>query len=118
LLLHFAPGPSQAQTAMLLLSGIKGVINLHLIDAHCLRISYHLSWLSLKMIEDVLLELGFHLDNSLMAKLKRALFYYTEETQRASLCCKGHIGCMQQVFAASVYQPPPASAPRLPRRAL
>lgn len=94
------PDTSQVQTAMLLLSGIEGVTGLHQIDAYCLRVSYHLSYLSLKMVEDALLELGFHLDNSLMTKLKRALFYYAEETQRANLCCEGQANCIRQVFVS------------------
>lgn len=76
---------SQAQTAMLLFSDVKGILNLRLVHEHRIQISYDIRHLSLQMLEDVLTELGFHLDNSLLYKLKRALYYYTEEVQRENL---------------------------------
>ena len=33
----------------------------------------------------MLQEVGFHLDNSVISKLKRALFYYAEDTQLANM---------------------------------
>ncbi|MDH5571711.1 MAG: hypothetical protein OEY89_08100, partial [Gammaproteobacteria bacterium] len=52
-----------------------------------LNIKYDIQFLTLSIIEDSLIELGFHLDNSLMLQLKRALYKYTEETERANLGC-------------------------------
>ena len=40
---------------------------------------------SLEFLEDALREAGFHLDNSLYAKLVRAVVYFCEETQRHNL---------------------------------
>lgn len=94
-LIHFSdmhPDPDQAASSMLLLSDVKGVIKLHHISRVCLSIEYDIQFLNLMVLEEALADVGYHLDNTLMHKLKRALFYYSEETQQANLgytqCCK------------------------------
>lgn len=77
--------PEQAQHAILVLSDIQGVENLRLGNRYQLHISYDIRHISLQIIEDALQEIGFHLDNSLLFKLKRALHYYTEDVQRHNL---------------------------------
>ena len=53
----------------------------------------------MKLIEDSLVELGFHLDNSLLYKLKRSLYHYTDETQRSNMgCCSDQCQCTREVF--------------------
>ncbi len=81
------PDPRQAESAVLVLSGIDGIVHVCVHDSHPLTVcvSYDLSIISLNLIEDFLTELGFHMDNSLLCKLKRALYYFTEENQRANL---------------------------------
>lgn len=100
--LAFAPphyDAHQARTAMLLLDGINGIEQLEYIDDLHLRIGYRIEAVSLRMIEEALSEVGFHLDNSLLAKLKRALYYYSEDVQRANLGCgRGEHNCIQKVF--------------------
>ncbi|MCW8888874.1 MAG: hypothetical protein OQK25_07420 [Gammaproteobacteria bacterium] len=76
---------AQAHSASLLLSGIDGVDSLRLISEHMLHIHYDVRIISLQMIEEGLVELGYHLDNSLLLRLKRSLFYYTEEIERDNL---------------------------------
>lgn len=82
----------QAGSSMLLLSDVKGVIKLHHINRVCLSIEYDIQFLNLKVLEEALAGVGYHLDNTLIHKLKRALCYYSEETQQANLgytqCCK------------------------------
>ncbi len=83
---------TQAHSASLVLSDVEGVHRVQPMEPHLLHISYDVSLITLNIIEEALVELGYHLDNSLMYKLKRALYYYTEETQRANLgleeaCC-------------------------------
>ncbi|MBD3670924.1 MAG: hypothetical protein HUJ29_09130 [Gammaproteobacteria bacterium] len=93
------PDPDQAQSAMLLLDDLDGVEGIHLLHSQRLQISYRLDRITLDMIEEALRELGFHLDNSLMAKLKRALVSYSEETQRTNLGCdQGNSQCTRKVF--------------------
>ena len=84
------PNPQQAQTAMLLLADIEGIIHVSIPDPsqNTIRVSYDLSLICLRVVEALLFELGFHLDNSLIAKLKRALYYYTEENEMDTLVVK------------------------------
>jgi len=81
------PDPQQALSAVLVLADIEGIIRVSIPDStrSVLHVSYDLSEISLHIIEDLLTELGFHLDNSLLAKLKRALYYYTEENELQAL---------------------------------
>ena len=82
---HLHPDPEQARSALLLLSDAEGVVDIKFIDELCLSVSYDVCFLTLKAIEDVLVRLGYHLDNRLLMRMKRALYNYSEETQRANL---------------------------------
>ena len=82
---HLHPDPDQARSALLLLSDADGVMDISFIDELCLSIVYDVRLLTLQAIEDVLLRLGYHLDNRLLIRMKRALYSYSEETQRANL---------------------------------
>ena len=81
------PDPQQAHSAMLLLADIEGIIRISIPDPshNTIHVSYDLSMICLRVLEALLSELGFHLDNSLIAKLKRALYYYTEENELESM---------------------------------
>ncbi len=81
------PDPQQALSAMLVLADLEGVLHVTVPDRsrNTLQVRYDLNRISLNVIEDLLSELGFHLDNSLLAKLKRALYYYTEENELQAL---------------------------------
>lgn len=81
---------TQAHSASLLLADLDGVFRVVPVEPHVMQISYDITRLTLHLLEGVLDELGYHLDNSLMAKLRRALYYYTEETQRANLGLDGN----------------------------
>lgn len=89
--------------AMTMLKDAEGVHQVTRLDNMHLSLSYDLHKISLQQIESALAEVGFHLDNSLMVKLKRALYYYTEENERhnlglSELTCSS--GCAVKVFAA------------------
>lgn len=81
------PDPNQADSARKVLIGVTGIRELDSPHACCLHIQYDIRHITLRMINEALEQLGFHLDNSLVGKLKRALFYYTEDTERANLGC-------------------------------
>jgi len=86
--IHFTPlhpEPAQAQNAMLLLSDVKGITHLELINAQKLSIGYDLKYISLRIIEQALVDVGFHLDNNLLLKIKRALHNYTEDVKRENM---------------------------------
>lgn len=89
--------PEQAKSALFFFSDINGILHLELIDTHKLAVSYDIRHITLQLMEDALIELGFHLDNSLLHKLKRALYYYTEEIQCDNMGCHKH-QCTRQVF--------------------
>ena len=93
------PDPDQAGSAAALLVDLEGVHRVEAIAADTLRIAYHLLAVTLEEIEQLLEHSGFHLDNGLVYKIRRALHHYTEETQRANLgCAKGEANCTQKVF--------------------
>jgi hypothetical protein len=94
------PDDDQARSAADFLIAIDGVERVDVIDTVNLVVRYHLLVICLADIEGLLELRGFHLDNRLMYKIRRALFHYTEETQRANLgCAKGDANCTQKVFA-------------------
>ena len=81
------PDPEQAHSAAKLLQDIEGVIEVYA-DTHLqLKISYHVLKISLEHIENALIGCGFHLSSKLIYKISRALYYYTEEIQRANNGC-------------------------------
>lgn len=83
------PDPHQAQSAALLLSDLEGVHKVRLLEARAdsLLISYDVRSICLQFIEEILVDVGYHLDNKLILKLKRAIYYYTEEIERETLGC-------------------------------
>ena len=96
------PDQRQAHTAAAVLESVDGVLRIDAPENSLLCVEYHLLVITLVEIEDLLQSNGFHLDNGLVQKLKRALFHYTEETQRANLGChQGDANCTQKVFATS-----------------
>lgn len=89
------PDANQAQSAVVMLVDVDGVEQVSALTPTQLSISYDVTLVTLNLIEQALSELGFHLDNSLLSKMKRALYYYTEETLRINLGCPN---CTQKVF--------------------
>ncbi|MDH5472522.1 MAG: hypothetical protein OEY61_06665 [Gammaproteobacteria bacterium] len=82
---HLHPDTNQARNALLLLSHADGIIDIQFIDKLCIYISYDVRQLTLQAIEGVLIRLGYHLDNRLIHRMKRALYAYSENTQRDNL---------------------------------
>ncbi len=82
---HLHPDPNQARSALLLLSDAEGIQDITLADELCLYISYDVRQLTLESIECVLIRLGYHLDSRLINRMRRALYKYSEDTQRANL---------------------------------
>ncbi|MDQ1363896.1 MAG: hypothetical protein QG652_1758 [Pseudomonadota bacterium] len=84
---HLHPEKNQAQSALLLLSDADGIVDIRFGDTLCLYVSYDVRRLTLRAIENVLVRLGYHLDNRLITRMKRAVFAYSEDTQRTNLGC-------------------------------
>jgi len=101
--IHFVelhPDPNQPQTAALLLADVEGLQRVEPKTNTLLHISYDLLKVSLEQIESGLTEVGLHIDNRLLYRLKRALYYYTEEIERANRGCRrGDSNCTRKIFA-------------------
>ncbi len=97
----------QAQAAALVLSDVLGVTQVRPLDADRLAVSYDIRQVNLEALENLLAEMGFHLDNSLMTKMRRALWYYCDSCQQARLgCSRGSRNCTQAVFVNTYRQRP------------
>ena len=86
--IHFRnvdPTANDARETLLLLMDIQGIADIRALTLDCVQVRYDIRQITLQVIESALVEVGFHLDNSLLSKMKRALFYYTEETQLVNL---------------------------------
>lgn len=98
------PDPEQARTAAGLLAGVDGILELAAVSATHLALSYDLGRVCLRDIERALEAAGFHLDNSLLSKLRRAVWYFAEDTQRANLGCEDPRNCSRRVFVDAYQQ--------------
>jgi len=81
------PDPKQAHSAAQLLTCVEGVVSVSVPSParNLLCVSYDITRIGLRAVEALLVELGFHLDDSLLFKLKRALYYFTEQNELDNL---------------------------------
>jgi hypothetical protein len=94
------PDSNQARSAALFLADVDGVLHVAPTSPLLLEVKYDLLKTTLEEIEDALRELGLHLDNALLFRLRRAMCYYIEDTQRANWGCRhGEHNCTKKVFA-------------------
>lgn len=98
---HHLPD-GQAERARQLLDGldsdsIKASIQAE--SPHALTVQYRVTHYTLQGLEKALESQGFHLDNSLLQKLKRALVYHCENVQRKNLAINAPDAKSQRVFA-------------------
>lgn len=83
--IHFCSlhvSPDQAHSAVFFINDLHGVLMSHALNHHQLKITYDLNRITLEEIEDVLRFEGFHLNNSILAKIKRSIVFYCEEASR------------------------------------
>lgn len=81
---HALP-PGQAERARVLLEGLDGLVVRIGPQCNCLCVRYHICEYTLEGLETALASQGFHLDNSLLSKLRRALAYFSESVQRRNV---------------------------------
>jgi hypothetical protein len=94
------PNPHQGRAAASFLADVQGVIRATPASPLLVRVSYDLLQVTLEEIEGALGEIGLHLDNGILLRIRRALYRYTEETQRVNLgCSRGESNCTRKVFA-------------------
>ncbi len=93
------PDKNQAGTAAQLLRDCEGVQSVERLSETRLQVCYDIRHATLEAIEELLTEFGFHLDNALMLRMRRALVHYMEQTQRINMGCgKGDHNCTVKVF--------------------
>ncbi|MBS0003355.1 MAG: hypothetical protein KFF45_09810 [Thioalkalivibrio sp.] len=96
----------QAPSAALLLADSPMVSEVSVAGPNRVLASYDLREVSFSEIESALEELGFHLDNSLLTRLRRAYYAYCEDTRRANMQvssnCFGH--CARRIFVRHYQQ--------------
>lgn len=83
LVFHPLP-PGQTERALELLSGLPD-LEVVRTGPRSLEIRYCVRHYSLELIESALAAQGFHLEATLMMRIRRALYYYTEHVQRQNL---------------------------------
>lgn len=93
------PDPDQAATAAAMLATCEGVIAVAHESAARISVRYDLRLTRLSLIEENLEKRGFHLDNSLLSRMRRALAYYLEDTECHNRGCgNGDRNNTTQVF--------------------
>lgn len=70
------------------LTKLKGVEYAHSIANHRLKLKYSLEYLSFELIEALLKELGYGLDSSVPARIRRYYYQYMEDNVRESLAIR------------------------------
>jgi len=72
----------QSECVCSLLKSLNGVECATPISKHRLKLTYSLELLTFELIEDLLIELGFKLDRSIPASLRRYYYQYVEDNVR------------------------------------
>jgi hypothetical protein len=90
----------QAERARELLDGLDCIqASIKVECGKTLVIQYQVTHYTLQGLEKALEAQGFHLDNSLLHKIRRALIYFCENVQRENLAINAPDAKSQQVFA-------------------
>ena len=76
---------NQAEQACTALRGVKGVFEVRPLSHRRIHLTYTLEMLSFELIEGLLSELGFKLDNSILAKIRRTVYQYLEDNVREKM---------------------------------
>jgi hypothetical protein len=83
LVFHALP-PGQAERALVLLTGLPGLVVSRQSEL-VLIIEYGVCDYTLEAIENALGQQGFHLESSLLVRIRRALVHYCEHIQRQNM---------------------------------
>lgn len=92
--------PGQAERAGQLLDGLDGIqARTPGAQANVLTVQYNLRSYTLDGLEKALESQGFHLDGSLLQRIRRALIRFSEQVQRENLAINAPDAKSQQIFA-------------------
>lgn len=90
--------PGQAAQALAVLAGLDDLQAKQGSRADAIRVAYSVADYTLEGLESALTAQGFHLDNSLLSRIIRALIYYCEEVQRANLTAPERQARSREIF--------------------
>ena len=93
-----------AASAVQLLDGSHGVLSVQRHTPTFMRIQYRLDHITLRILEDALHAMGYRFEDTMLNRLKRALYHFTEETQLANLGFQPHSKSTTQIFINSYQQ--------------
>lgn len=94
------PNPEQSARAAAFLAEVPGILSLDPVTPVQLALSYDLQYITLQEIEQALREIGLHLEDHLMHRIRRAVVHYAEQTFLANCDCpRGTSSDTQQIFA-------------------
>ena len=71
----------------------------------CLSVRYELGHHTLEILETLLSNHGYHLDNSLLQKIKRALIYHCESCQLENLRAPTREQHLRSIYLSSAHSP-------------
>jgi len=72
----------QAEAACKALTGVKGVVSAEAVSTNSIQLVYSLNYLSFEIVTDLLLEIGFKLDHSIVSSLRKTLLKFLEDNAR------------------------------------
>jgi hypothetical protein len=98
--------PGQSTQAMQVLSGIDHLDVQCSARKNCILVSYNVAHITLEDLENALIAQNFHLENSLLQKIVRALVYYSEQVQRENLEEPERVSKSQQIFVQAYQHHP------------
>ena len=75
----------QAEAACEAVAGVEGIILAAPSDSHSVHLIYSLNNLSFELLTDLLNELGFELDNSILLGLRNTIFEFLETNVRDNM---------------------------------
>ncbi|MEO1766902.1 hypothetical protein [Thiobacter aerophilum] len=91
--------PGQADEAALLLEGLPHLVVVEKLNPRTLLVRYEIPNYTLEKVERALAAEGFHLDNSILSKIRRALIYYCESIQCENLAPPPLERVSKEIFA-------------------
>ena len=95
----------QAKAACDKLAGIEGILLAAPADQHSIRLIYSLDHLSFELVVDLLDELGFDMDDSILLTLKKTIYCFLDTNARENM----HIDVTQ-------FEKEPTDTPDVPQQ--
>jgi hypothetical protein len=95
----------QAEAACDKMAGIEGILLAAPADQHSIHLIYSLDHLSFELIVDLLDELGFEMDDSILLALKKTIYCFLDTNARENM----HIDVTQ-------FEEEPADTPDIPHQ--